>query len=62
MKKDLVGHQKVCGDFNAVRSPWEKEGGNSLPEQEFIEFTDFINYYGLIDLGYAGPTYTWSNK
>lgn len=50
------------GDFNAIRSPWEKQGGKSIPEQEFTEFIEFINYCRLIDLGYAGPAYTWSNR
>jgi len=49
------------GDFNAIMLSSEKEGGLSLPEQEFKEFKDLINYYGLIDMGYSGLTYTWSN-
>lgn len=52
----------VLGDFNALRSPLEKVGGdrNWLPWME--EFNCCIHATELLDLRYSGCQYTWSNK
>lgn len=49
------------GDFNMISSPGEKEGGsfNSLYTARFNSFMDSM---GLIDIGYSGPAFTWSNR
>lgn len=39
--------------------PSEKEGDISLIE---YKFKDLNNYCGLLDLGYSGLAYTWSNR
>ena len=45
------------GDFNVVRSPYERssEGRLSSP---MLEFSDFINVCGLIDPPLEGGRYT----
>lgn len=44
----------LLGDFNDIVSPSEKFGGNK-PGHKRIENC------GLLDLGFFGPWYTWSN-
>lgn len=51
----------LMGDFNAISSN-EKEGGNSSFSTNNREFRQWIHGSGLIDMGYQGPAYTWSNK
>jgi exonuclease III len=40
----------------------EKVGGNQTLNQNSVKFNEFIFNAGLIDLGYKGPAYTWTNK
>ncbi|KAI8555236.1 hypothetical protein RHMOL_Rhmol05G0159000 [Rhododendron molle] len=52
----------VLGDFNAIKSPMEKVGGDRtwLPWME--EFNSCLHSTELVDLRYSGCQYTWSNK
>ncbi|KAK8694894.1 hypothetical protein V6N13_072438 [Hibiscus sabdariffa] len=46
------------GDFNATLSPADRLGCISgSPERSF---QDMVSDYGLHDLGYSGPNFTWS--
>ncbi|XP_078156609.1 uncharacterized protein LOC144552516 [Carex rostrata] len=50
------------GDFNAIADGCEKWGGNPNLNVNSRGFRQFIFEAGLMDLGYNGPAYTWSNK
>lgn len=56
--------QSVClmGDFNAITSQHEKYGGNSDLNNSSRSFRHFLFEMGLIDLGYKGPAFTWTNR
>ncbi|XP_026459087.1 uncharacterized protein LOC113359711 [Papaver somniferum] len=51
----------LVGDLNAITSTNEKHGGSQKLSNANIEFRNFIQDRGLIDLGYTGPAFTWSN-
>ncbi|XP_071914130.1 uncharacterized protein [Coffea arabica] len=51
----------IAGDFNDIVSNEEKWGGNLKEERSFTEFKDFIDHTNLIDLGFEGQPWTWSN-
>jgi len=40
----------VGGDFNMIKSLSEKRGGRSIIEPSQLDFTDFINKCGLVDV------------
>lgn len=52
----------VGGDFNDVLSSSEKLGGNIINRNRANFVWNCINKYGLIDLGYKGCKYTWTNR
>ncbi|XP_057760601.1 uncharacterized protein LOC130980978 [Arachis stenosperma] len=50
------------GDFNAITTHHEKEGGKSKSNTSIQDFNDFINSGNLMDLGYEGEKFTWCNR
>lgn len=52
----------VVGDFNAIAKEEEKVGGIRELNSNSKEFRDFLFDTGLVDLGYKGPAFTWTNK
>ena len=50
------------GDFNEILDQKEKSGG--LPKDPFLmmDFTDVLKECGLVDMGWRGYSFTWSNK
>ncbi|XP_071926918.1 uncharacterized protein [Coffea arabica] len=52
----------IMGDFNDLRSNEKKWGGKDRAEGSFREFNRFIRANNLIDLGYQGVPWTWSNS
>nr|XP_027124324.1 uncharacterized protein LOC113741027 [Coffea arabica] len=61
-RKRLWGEKFViAGDFNDIISNEEKWGGIQREEKSFMTFKDFIAENGLVDLGYEGHPWTWSN-
>jgi exonuclease III len=50
----------VGGDFNVVRFPSERSGGQCL-STAMQGFSDFIAALGLIDPQLEGGTFTWTN-
>jgi hypothetical protein len=52
----------LFGDFNLIRSPNEKYGGNSNNSSLINLFDDTLNNCNLVDLGYHGDIYTWTNN
>jgi hypothetical protein len=51
----------LLGDFNSILSPSEKCGGHDFGSSSHNEFTDFVNSNALVDLGFVGNRFTWSN-
>ncbi|OIT04903.1 hypothetical protein A4A49_31371 [Nicotiana attenuata] len=51
----------VIGDFNVIALVEEKIGGIPYQMSKIIEFLSMIEDCGLVDLGFYGPKYTWSN-
>ncbi|KAG8371223.1 hypothetical protein BUALT_Bualt13G0065400 [Buddleja alternifolia] len=52
----------ILGDFNAIFSQKEKKGGHQFVSSSFGGFKGFIDEGDLVDLGFEGNPYTWSNK
>jgi hypothetical protein len=50
------------GDFNFVLDQSDKLGGNPVSSSSNCPFRNFINLFGMIDLGFAVNPYTWSNN
>jgi hypothetical protein len=50
------------GDLNDIMHPSEKSGPSSVDFNRMNDFCAYVNNCGLIDLGFSGPAYTWSNK
>ncbi|XP_072054898.1 uncharacterized protein [Arachis hypogaea] len=52
----------IIGDFNAIKNQEEKEGERQKSSTSIQQFRDFINERRLVDIGYEGDKYTWSNR
>jgi hypothetical protein len=39
----------------------EKSGGRSFGSPSQLEFLDFVHFNALVDLGFVGNRFTWSN-
>ncbi|KAJ4846114.1 hypothetical protein Tsubulata_033993 [Turnera subulata] len=52
----------LVGDLNTILSEDEKEGGRSTYRKDIEDFNAFVYHNGLLDLGFKGLTYTWSNQ
>ena len=50
------------GDFNDVVCGDDKMEGNGVYRRRVEEYTSCMNLYNLIDLGFMGPKFTWTNK
>ena len=60
----LVRHNlpwAVMGDFNDVTREEEKSGGNGINSRRVFAYNECMDYCNLIDLGFSGPKFTWSN-
>ncbi|CAL1361706.1 unnamed protein product [Linum trigynum] len=47
-------------DFNSIIKPSEKQGGAKFNPARVKEFNDFIMDYGLLDIGFVNPKFTWA--
>nr|POF23631.1 hypothetical protein CFP56_78907 [Quercus suber] len=52
----------VIGDLNCIKRANEKRGGRSILESSINYLRDFMAKTGAIDLGFNGPSFTWSNR
>ncbi|KAG5598988.1 hypothetical protein H5410_030358 [Solanum commersonii] len=50
------------GDYNVITSIEEKLGGVPYNMRKSLEFIAVIEACGLVDLGFSGQRYTWSNN
>ncbi|XP_023877886.1 uncharacterized protein LOC111990333 [Quercus suber] len=51
----------IAGDFNEVLMSGDKSGGNVVSISRALRFQDCLNMCNMIDMGFAGPCFTWSN-
>lgn len=49
------------GDFNEIANRNEKFGGRPPSSSKMAFFNNFLNTSNLIDLGFKGPKFTWTN-
>lgn len=52
----------VIGDFNAILSPSEKISRFRFNSTSSSDFHRFLSTSGLMDIGYQGTSFTWSNN
>ena len=52
----------LLGDFNDMISEEEKLGGLPVNRTRMMAFRNCLDNYGLMDLGFHGPRFTWTNK
>ncbi|KAH0736538.1 hypothetical protein KY285_012245 [Solanum tuberosum] len=52
----------TVGDFNVITDSEEKLGGIAYNMRKSLEFIGVIKDCGLMDLGFNGPRFTWSNQ
>ncbi|KAF9620230.1 hypothetical protein IFM89_010965 [Coptis chinensis] len=62
LRNVLSGPWLILGDFNAISSLSEKEGGNPTPFRYIDDFVSPIKDLEMADLGYYGSAFTWSNN
>ncbi|XP_055959779.1 uncharacterized protein LOC130014847 [Mercurialis annua] len=61
LKAKLQNKVVIMGDFNDITHPSEKEGGLLYVPAAHVDFINFIYNMQLIDMGFVGPAFTWSN-
>mgnify|MGYP004703452751 FL=1 len=52
----------IMGDLNDITSNGEKWEGKQRAEVRFQDFNSFINNDELVDIGFEGIPWTWSNN
>ena len=52
----------MIGEFNEILSSEDKFGGNQINLNRALEFKECIDNCNFLDLGFASPKYTWTNK
>ena len=52
----------LMGEFNEVIAEGEKAGGNPICQRRVRAIMDCMNECHMMDLGFSGPKFTWTNK
>ena len=52
----------VAGDFNELLIGEDKFGGRAVSVNKFLLFKDCLDKCSMIDIGFSGPWFTWTNK
>ena len=52
----------LMGEFNEVIAEGEKVGGNPICQRRVRAIMDCMNEFHMMDLGFSGPKFTWTNK
>jgi hypothetical protein len=60
--RDFNGPWLCIGDFNMILSQSDKQGGRPYASSSSNAFHGLLDSCGMIDLGFSGNPYTWSNK
>ncbi|XP_058084635.1 uncharacterized protein LOC131232433 [Magnolia sinica] len=58
----LSGPWAIGGDFNAVLESDDRSASQSLGNNRRSDFVDEVHHSGLIDAGFVGNRFTWSNN
>jgi hypothetical protein len=59
--ENFNGPWLCIGDFNMILSQQDKMGGLPYASSSMDFFHDFVNTNGMVDLGFIGTPFTWSN-
>lgn len=62
LSKSCNNEWLVVGDFNEVFFANEELGGNAINRNRAKLFRNCLQSCGLVDLGFRGQKYTWTNK
>jgi hypothetical protein len=62
LKTQWDGPWICCGDFNEALSQDEHYGSCDRSEAQVLLFKECLDDCSLVDLGFIGPKFTWSNK
>ncbi|XP_065629740.1 uncharacterized protein LOC136067578 [Quercus suber] len=62
MVSSFSGPWVVIGDLNCIKRAKEKCGGRLVAESSVHCLRDFMVNTSAIDLGFIGPSFTWSNR
>jgi hypothetical protein len=62
LRQEWNGPWLCCGDFNEVLVQDEHYGSANRSDAQMVLFRDCLDVCNLVDLGYSGPKYTWSNQ
>ncbi|CAN1131567.1 hypothetical protein LINPERHAP2_LOCUS6476 [Linum perenne] len=60
--RDTLTPWCLIGDFNAIRTPEEKEAARPPNPRSMREFNGFITDARITDIPFIGQNYTWSNN
>lgn len=52
----------IAGDFNEPLSNEDKFGGRAVSNSRSFDFKECLDSCNMIDLGFSGPRFTWTNK
>ncbi|XP_030958322.1 uncharacterized protein LOC115980181 [Quercus lobata] len=52
----------IAGDFNKILLGEDKLGGRPINISKAVNFQECLNICGMIDLGFSGPRYTWTDR
>ena len=62
MVLSFSGPWVIIGDLNCIKRMDEKRGGRSTSGSSDNCLKDFMSNTSAIDLGFTGPSFTWSNR
>lgn len=52
----------MAGDFNEPFIEEDKYGGRGVHVNRSLAFKDYLDSCNMVDMGFSGPRYTWTNK
>ena len=52
----------IARDFDEALSNEDKYGGRAVSNSRSLEFKECLDSCNMIDLGFSGPRFTWTNK
>ena len=52
----------IAGDFNEPLMEDDKFGGKAVSVSWSLLFKECLDYCNMIDIGFLGPHFTWSNR
>ena len=62
MVSTFSGPWVVIRDLNCIKRAKKKRGGYAVTESSVSHLRDFMSNTGAINLGFTGPSFTWSNR